>query len=66
MRHEQPPQLTSTVYAVTAMTVSGASVDLLLFANEADAANYARGLSPLPLGFDRVAVVERQVIGVRR
>jgi hypothetical protein len=58
-------RLTESVYAVTATMVSGASVDLLLFANETDAANYARGLSPLPLGFERVTVNERQVIGVR-
>lgn len=52
-----------TVYAVRAHMVDGGLVDLLLFAEQTQAAEYARQIDPLPLGFDYVDVVQRRVIG---
>lgn len=53
------------VYAVRAVMVDGAAVDLLLFFEHTDAekhAEYIRGKCGL-LGFDSIHVVARRVIG---
>lgn len=56
--------LTEKVYAVRAKMVDGATVDLLLFADYAEAVNFTLNLrSQKLLGFDEVIVVPRRVIG---
>ena len=55
-------ELTETVYTVRAQMVDGSQHDLLVFATEPDAIEYAKSLDPLPLGFDYVDVVKRRVI----
>lgn len=51
------------VYAVRAHMVDGAVVDLLLFAEQTQATEYASRIDPLPLGFDFVDIVQRRIIG---
>ena len=56
--------MTTTVYAARATMVSGTAINLLLFSTEQAAHDYVRDFSArLPLGFDRVDVVEHKVIG---
>lgn len=52
------------IFAVRAQMVDGATIDLLLFADAERAREYAQELDKhLPLGFDKLTVVERRVIG---
>jgi hypothetical protein len=59
----QPTKMTEQVFAARATMADGATVDLLLFAQQSAAAEYAKALHPLPLGFDAIEVIERQIIG---
>jgi len=58
--------MTEKVFAVRAHMADSSVVELLLFADRPAADNYVRCVSPLPLGFDRLEIVERQILGVIR
>lgn len=50
------------IFSVRARMVDGVTIELLLFADEQEARDYAKRLD-LPYGFDSVCVVPRRVIG---
>jgi hypothetical protein len=62
MKPNRLPALTTTVFTVQGALVNGRSVDLLAFANRRDAEQYAAQFG-LPIGFDRVEIVEHVLIG---
>ena len=56
--------ISTRIWAVRAAMVDGAAVDLLLFFNQVHAEEYAEYVRSCgSLGWSKVAVVERQVIG---
>lgn len=52
-----------TVYTVRVYQASGDQTDLLLFEDKESAERYADLLKPLPLGFDRIQIVAKMVLG---